>query len=88
LGRLYTTGFSNNNETLRQSPALKTLFTDISILKDLAGDRGQQEGGREGSYTRFELFFDVLGQSGWAVHKGVDMANITPRISISRSIRK
>jgi hypothetical protein len=36
-------------------------LTKIWVLKDLAVDRGQQEGGGEGSYTHFELYFNVLG---------------------------
>jgi hypothetical protein len=59
--RLHATTSSYDSETLRQSLALKTLLIEICILKDLAVDRGQQEEGGEGLYTRFELYFDVLG---------------------------
>jgi hypothetical protein len=35
-------------------------LTDIWVLKDLAGDRRQQEGGREGPYMLLEVEFDVF----------------------------
>jgi hypothetical protein len=53
--RIYTTASSYNSETLRLSPALKTLLTEICILKDLAINRGQQEGEEKELYTRFKL---------------------------------
>jgi hypothetical protein len=45
---------------------LEALLTDICIIEDLASDWYIQKGGREGPYTRFEVYFDVL----WAIRMG------------------
>jgi hypothetical protein len=39
---------------------LEAFLTHICVFEDLAADRGQQEGRREGPYTCFKLYFDVF----------------------------
>jgi hypothetical protein len=53
--RFQTAILLDDCEALRESPALKTLFTDIWVVENLASDWGQQEGGWEGPYTSFKI---------------------------------
>jgi len=45
----------NDCEALRESEALKTLSTELYIVKDLPINGFLEEGGWEGPHTRFDL---------------------------------
>jgi hypothetical protein len=51
---------SDDSEALRKSPALQTLFTELDVVENLAGDRGQQVGRGERPYTSLKICFDML----------------------------
>jgi hypothetical protein len=65
-GLLQATTRSNDGKALRHGPALEALQTEIWVLEDLAGDRMEQIGGGQGSYTRFKIWVEVL----WALRMG------------------
>jgi hypothetical protein len=70
---------------------LEALLTEIFVLKDLAVDRGEQEGGGEGPYTRFELCLYMLralrmSAPQHGIHGNSRSSATTPRRSISMPV--
>jgi hypothetical protein len=89
-GLLYTPAFLYNYETLNKYEALKTLSTEIFIIKDLTVRRLFNEGRREGSDASFDLRTEMgrairVGrlESGYSKQK-----NTILRISILKCVCK
>ena len=87
---LYTPTFQHNRETLRECEALKTLLTELHIIKNLTVDRLLKEERWEGPHTRFNLCTNmgrairVGGLSNGHYKRARSGENATPKKSISK----
>jgi hypothetical protein len=68
------------------NPAPKTFLTDIYMLKDLAGDRNQQERGGNDRTRALSSDFTFSRQSGWAVYKGMAIEIVQHQEILSQNL--